>query len=310
MRFSIVVPTYNEEHDIAATLDHLVALDGDGYEILVVDDSTDRTPEIVSGYADRGVRLIRPEKPEGRCGARNLGILKSTSDVVIILNADVHLPKDFLRLIAPWYEAGYDYVLVRSEVENLADLYARYVECMGVVDYYGANPHAMEWTEGFSCRREIAVQAGMFPVGYAVPICAGEDGYFGQNLRAIGARKKVDLDIVVKHVAPAAFAEYWRIRAGRGRGSPQVRRFLHKWSWSQIVLWATLRVAKTLAWIGLIFPMLRICYRAARESPRGQVDLLPFCWAWLIEQAAFHVGEWTSIVGVWRAERTNYAARR
>jgi Glycosyl transferase family 2 len=310
MKFSIVVPTYNEERDVAATLDHLVALDGDDYEILVVDDSTDRTPEIVRSYAERGVSLIRPEKPEGRCGARNLGILKSTGDVVVILNADVHLPKDFLQRIAAWYEAGYDYVLVRSEVENLTDLYARYVECRGIADYYGANPEAMEWAEGFSCRRESAIRAGMFPVGYAVPICAGEDGYFGQNLRGIGARKKVDLDIVVKHVAPAAFTEYWRIRTGRGRGSPQVRRFLHKWSWPRIVSWATLRVAKTLAWIGLLFPMLKICSRAARESPRGQADLLPFCWAWLIEQAAFHVGEWTSIAEVWRAERINDAARR
>jgi len=310
MKFSIVVPTYNEEYDIAATLNHLIALDGDGYEVLVVDDSIDRTPEIVNSYADRGVRLIRPEKAEGRCGARNLGILKSIGDVVIILNADVHLPKDFLRRIALWYEAGYDYVLVRSEVENLADLYARYVECMGIVDYYGAAPETLEWTEGFSCRRELAIRAGLFPVGYPVPICAGEDGVFGKNLRDKGARKKIDLDIVVTHVAPAALAEYWRIRVGRGRGSPQVRRFLHKWSWLRIALWATLRVLKTLTWIGLILPMVRICTLAARASPRGQADLLPFCWAWLIEQAAFHVGEWMSIVEIWRAERTNHAASR
>ena len=310
MKFSVVVPTYNEEKDIATTLDSLVALDGHDCEILVVDDSTDRTPEIVNGYSDRGVLLIRPEKREGRCGARNLGILEATGDVVIILNADVHLPGDFLRRIAPWYEEGYDYVLVRSEVENLADLYARYVECMGLVDYFHANPDAMEWTEGFSCRREIAIRAGLFPVGYAVPICAGEDGFFGGNLRAAGARKKVDLDIVVTHVAPAAFAEYWGIRVGRGRGSPQVRRFLHKWSWSRIALRAALRVVKTLAWIGLVLPMVAICHRAARKSPRGQADLLPFCWAWIIEQAAFHVGEWTSIVEIRRAERTKHAARR
>lgn len=310
MKFSIVVPTYNEGRDIAATLDCLAALDWNDYEVLVVDDSTDRTPEIVQAYADRGVRLIRPEKREGRCGARNLGILESSGVVVVILNADVHLPRDFLRRIAPWYEQGYDYVLVRSEVENMQDLYARYVGCRGIVDHYRGDPNWMEWSEGFSCRREVAIRAGMFPVGFPVPICAGEDGFFGGNLRATGARKKIDLDAVVTHVAPAAFAEYWDIRMGRGRGSPQVRRFLHGWSWSRIVLRATLRVVKTGVWAGLLLPMLMVCYRAARESPRGQADLLPFCWSWLVEQVAFHVGEWKSITEIRRAERGNCAAHR
>lgn len=310
MKFSIIVPTYNEERDIGSTLDGLVALDWDDYEILVVDDSNDRTPDIVRTYSGRGVRLIRPERREGRCGARNLGILESVGEVVIVLNADVRLPRDFIRRIARWYEQGYDYVLVRSEVENMEALFARYVECMGIVDHYTVDPNWMEWAEGFSCRRELVIRAGMFPVGFAVPICAGEDGFFGENLRAIGARKKIDLDIVVTHVAPALFAEYWDIREGRGRGSPQIRRFLQRWSWPRIVLRATMRVGKTLVWVGLVFPMLMLCHRAAKQSPRGQADLLPFCWAWLVEQLAFHVGEWKSIAEIGRAERKSGAANR
>lgn len=310
MKFSIVVPTYNEERDIASTLDSLVALDWDDYETLVVDDSTDRTPDIVQAYADRGVRLIRTGKREGRCGARNLGILESAGEVVVILNADVHLPRDFLRRIVLWYEQGYDYVLVRSVVDNMSDLYARYVECMGIVDHYRVDPNRMEWTEGFSCRREVAIRAGMFPVGFAVPICAGEDGFFGQNLRAIGARKKIDLDIMVTHVAPAAFVEYWYIRQGRGRGSPQIRRFLHGWGWPRITVRAALRLVKTGLWVGLFLPMLTVCHRGAKESPRGQADLLPFCWAWLVEQVAFHVGEWKSISEIRSVERKNSAAHR
>lgn len=310
MKFSIVVPTYNEEHDIAATLDTLVALDWPDFEILVVDDSTDRTPEIVRAYGRQGVRLIRPEVREGRCGARNLGILQAAGEVVVVLNADVRLPESFLRRIAPHYEAGVDYVLVKSAVENMDDLFARYVECAGIVDYYRADLDKMEWTEGFSCRRDVAIRAGMFPVGFAVPICAGEDGYFGENLRRIGARKHIDLDIVVTHVAPARFAEYWDIRKGRGRGSPQVRRFLQNWSFRRIIVRALLRLAKTGLWIGLMVPMLRICARAAAESPQGQRDLLPFCYAWSIEQFAFHVGEWRSIFEIRRAERKRSASHR
>ena len=71
MRFSIIIPTYNEERDIAATLEALLGLDYPDREILVVDDSSDRTPEIVGGYARQGVRLIHPGGG-GRCEARNL----------------------------------------------------------------------------------------------------------------------------------------------------------------------------------------------------------------------------------------------
>ena len=302
MKFSVVVPTYNEERDIADTLDHLLLLDGHEVEILVVDDSTDHTPEIVAGYAHRGVRLLRPPKPEGRCGARNLGIREASGDVVVILNADVHLPRDFVDRICAHYRAGADYVLVRSTVENMDDLFARYVECVGRVDMGKSDPDWMEWTEGFSCRREIAMRAGLFPVGFPVPICAGEDGYFGTNLRKAGARKVMDFSIVVTHVAPAAFREYWRIRVGRGRGSPQVRRFLEHWPMSRIVAWAALRVLKNVLQVALVLPVLVIGYRIARESPHGTRDWLAFCYAWLIEQIAFHVGEWRSIFEIRRAE--------
>ena len=303
MRFSIVIPTYNEEHDIAQTLDGLVVLDWPDYEIIVVDDSTDRTPDIVRRYAALGVKLIRPAVREGRCGARNLGIMASTGEVVVVLNADTHLPVDFFRRIEPHYAAGADYVLVRAVVENMGDLFARYVESSGIALFYGQDPEFMEWTEGFSCRRELAIRAGLFPTGYAVPICAGEDGYFGENLRKLGTRKKVDLDIVVTHVAPAPIGEYWAIRKGRGQGSPQVRRFLQKWSFFHIGLRASLRVARTGFMTATLLPMLVVCFRYARVSPWGVRDTLPFCWAWLIEQVAFSVGEWQSLMRIYRAER-------
>lgn len=304
MKFSIVVPTYNEQNDIAKTLDSLIALDWPNYEIVIVDDSSDSTPEIVIGYADKGVRLIRPVKREGRCGARNLGVLDSSGDVVLILNADVHLPIDFLKRIASHYEEGADYVLVRSVVENIDDLFARYVESVGIYQFYDARSQQMEWTEGFSCRRQIAIDAGLFPTGYATPICAGEDGFFGANLRRLGAKKVIDLDIVCFHVAPASLSEFWYIRKGRGQGSPQVRRFLQSWNFKRIATRALLRMVWNLVIAVTLLPVLWICYRYTRKSPRGLADLLPFCYAWLIEQVAFSTGEWQSLLQIIKAEKS------
>jgi glycosyltransferase involved in cell wall biosynthesis len=303
MMFSIVVPTYNEENDIVGTLDALVALDYPDKEIIVVDDSTDSTPDIVRRYAAKGVRLVRPARREGRCGARNIGIMESIGDIVVILNADVRPKKDFLRLLSPYYEQGYDYVLVNSEVANTNDLFARYVDAMSAVDET-SDPSWMEWTEGFSCRRDVAIKAGMFPTGFAVPICAGEDGFFGANLKNLGARKKVDFSITVDHIAPASLSEYWQIRIGRGRGSPQIRHFLQRWPMGMIAAWASLRIAKTLAYIVMVVPVMYVVWRASRYSSKGIRDVPPFLGAWLIEQVAFHVGEWGSIFEIARARRT------
>jgi len=304
MKFSIIIPTYNEEKDIADTLENLIALDYPDKEIIVVDDSTDNTPNIIRGHSDRGIRLIRPEKREGRCGARNIGVMASSGDVVVILNADVRPSRNFLNRILPYYQQGYDYVLVNSEVANKEDLFARYVGAMGEFNQSG-DPSWMEWTEGFSCRREVAIKAGLFPTGFAVPMCAGEDGFFGTNLKNLGAKKKIDFGITVEHIAPASLREYWHIRKGRGKGCPQVRRFLDRWPMPKIILRAFLRIIKNLLMTLSFFPILTVAYRAAKFSKYGIRDLFPFAWAWLIEQAAFHVGEWESILEITRAEKAS-----
>ncbi len=66
---SIVLPTYNEERDIARTLDALVAQTYRPIEVIAVDASRDRTPEIIQSYANRlpGLRVIPPGGTNGEC---------------------------------------------------------------------------------------------------------------------------------------------------------------------------------------------------------------------------------------------------
>jgi glycosyltransferase involved in cell wall biosynthesis len=300
LRFSIIIPTYNEEHDIAATLEALLRLDYQDKEIMVVDDSTDRTPEIVRGYAHQGIRLIHPGGG-GRCEARNIGIRAATGEVVVILNADVRLRPDFLRRLVPHYEHGADYVLVSAKVSNLDDLCARYIGCASDAVYRPADYAWMEWTEGFSCRKAAALQAGLFPTGFPVPICAGEDGFFGAGLKKTGARKVVDLSIVVDHVAPGSWRDFWHKCQERGAGSVQVHRFLNNWSFSKIGMWNFLKTLRSVIYVSTLAPGVWFCARAARHSPKGKADLWPFWGAWVIEQVGFHLGEWKAM---WRMIQT------
>ncbi len=303
MKYSIIVPTYNEELDIRDTLETLIKINYPNYEVIVVDDSTDSTPDIVREYEANGVKLIIPQKKEGRCGARNVGIRAASGDIVIILNADTHLDPEFINKINTYYKQGFDYVLVTSEVKNMDDLFARYVECTGRYYFYDNDIRKIEWTEGYSCRREMAIEAGLFPTGFPINICAGEDGYFGENMRNLGAKKYFAKDIVVYHVAPASFKEYWHIRKGRGAGSPQVRRYLHKWSISRCIAWASLRVIKNFISTILVLPNLYTSIKVSKYSPHKYRDIFPFFYSKLIEDISFSVGEFQSIKSIIRAEK-------
>ena len=311
MRFSIIIPTYNEDRDIAATLEALLGLDYPDREILVVDDSSDRTPEIVGGYARQGVRLIHPGGG-GRCEARNLGIREASGEVVVLLNADVRLPADFLRRLAYHYQNGADYVLVDAKVANRQFLFPRYIHCVSEVFYSRAvdcNFANMDWTEGFSCRWETALKAGLFPTGFPLPISAGEDRFFGRGLHRIGAKKVIDLGLEVAQVAPASFREYWRNRQGRGAGAAQVQRFLDCWPWWKILLGNGLKTAKTLVWLITVAPGLWPCLQAVRHSDRGLKDLGPFFYAYAVEQLAALLGQWQATFAIMKKERLRSALR-
>ncbi|MCH8971878.1 MAG: glycosyltransferase [Acidobacteria bacterium] len=71
---SVGMPVHNEERAGAQTLDAILALDypRDRLHVLVVSDaSTDATDQIVRGYADRGVALIRLPHRAGKSAAEN-----------------------------------------------------------------------------------------------------------------------------------------------------------------------------------------------------------------------------------------------
>jgi glycosyltransferase involved in cell wall biosynthesis len=115
---SIIIPTRNEP-DIRYCLEAALSQEYLQKEIIVIDDSTDDTPNIVLEYAGRGVRLIHRDKNEdGCCGARNRGALEATGDFIVILNGDVTPRPDFIDRLLEHYRNGADYVLPLAVVSN------------------------------------------------------------------------------------------------------------------------------------------------------------------------------------------------
>jgi glycosyltransferase involved in cell wall biosynthesis len=299
---SVVIPTRNEAGDLRATLDAVLALEIGAREIVVVDASDDDTPAIVATYPSP-VRLIRQSRGRGRAAARNEGILAARGEIVVVLNADVRLPSDFLPRILAHYASGADYVLVESRVSNVEAVTGRFVQAMHERDY-PPRPDVeaqMNWTEGFSCRRAAAIAVGLFPEGRDVTLVAGEDGWFGERLAAAGYRKVFDRGIVVSHVVPGRLEAFARQRAGRGRGWPQILRERDGASLARVV--RTIAKASLGEAFAIVIPARALArgWKLSALSPRGRRDAAAFVFLdWLAGGAALS-GMWAGVLEIRQA---------
>ena len=99
---SIIVPAYNEERVIEATLRSLLNSDYDNFEIIVVDDgSQDRTSEVVrEHFGEQPLVRLFTEPNAGKAAALNLGLRHAKGDVIVALDADTQFPGNTIRMLA------------------------------------------------------------------------------------------------------------------------------------------------------------------------------------------------------------------
>jgi glycosyltransferase involved in cell wall biosynthesis len=101
---SVVIPLYNKERSIAATLDSVLAQTYTDYEVIIVDDgSTDNSLQVVRKrireLGTNRVRVIHQENG-GVSPARNKGIEEATGEYVAFLDGDDLWDKDFLTTMS------------------------------------------------------------------------------------------------------------------------------------------------------------------------------------------------------------------
>lgn len=298
--FSIVIPTYNEEGDIADTLRCVLGQSLRAHEIIVVDGgSTDETVARVrrSTPADVRVDVIEEGRRRGVSAARNEGIRRATGDVVVILNADVLLPPDFLERLAALYGGDADVVSVDSRVANLNCVAGRYIDAVHRANYGAAN---VGWSEGFSCRREAALAAA-FPE--EIPGAGGEDVEFLERLLRLGYRWQVEYSICVAHRVPSSLAGFWEQCRGRGRSIPYCETALKRWPLPFVTARRAAAWIKTLVVAGLLVPNVVTAARLASKSPRGMRDLPAMWFAHHMLFAAHRAGEMQGLRELWRARK-------
>jgi glycosyltransferase involved in cell wall biosynthesis len=101
MKFSIIIPTYNEEKTLQKVVFQTEKVwSGSDYEIIVVDDgSKDKTFEISEKLKNENISVIHHDKNYGKGKAVISGIKKASGDFVTIQDADLeYSPKTLWQL--------------------------------------------------------------------------------------------------------------------------------------------------------------------------------------------------------------------
>lgn len=124
IKYSIVVPLYNEELVIEETHKRLSAVmqgTNEEYEIIYVNDgSRDKTPELAKEIMqkDKNVCLINFSRNFGHQTAITAGMDNARGQAIVVIDADLQDPPEvILDMIAKWKE-GFDVVYGRRSVRE------------------------------------------------------------------------------------------------------------------------------------------------------------------------------------------------
>ena len=186
--FSIVIPLYNKEKQIAKTLESVFNQTYQEYEIIVVNDgSTDNSVDIVNQIDDKRIKLIN-QANGGVSSARNTGIKNACFEYIAFLDADDLWENDFLEnihlMIKNYPECSVfatNYKILDTQGEerfpvntNLANFSKTFDNQCGVLqDYFDFASRTAPpiCASSIVCKKISIKDIGCFPIG----IKAGED---------------------------------------------------------------------------------------------------------------------------------------
>ena len=173
MKFSVVIPLYNKEHYIEATIRSVLNQTCTDYEVIVVDDgSKDDSLALARKFESEKVRIIHQEN-QGVAVARNTGILNARGEFICFLDADDEWRSEYLSAIDGLTEQYPESaIFVTAYAVNMGNGKIHYSTRLepetGCLPSYWltlAKGYDFVWTSATTIRRQALLDAGLFKPG-------------------------------------------------------------------------------------------------------------------------------------------------
>ena len=173
-QFSIIIPLYNKAPYVGKTVESVLCQTLRDYELIIIDNgSTDGSSEIVAGFTDSRIRIVRLEENVGVSNARNKGVSLAVAPYITFLDADDWWEPTFLEEMAGLMERhpgagiyGTGYYIVKNGRQRIAPIGVDKGFAEGEINYCQvyARTLCMPLTSISVCMpRRVFDEAGGFP---------------------------------------------------------------------------------------------------------------------------------------------------
>lgn len=217
-KISVIVPTYNEEKYIRKCLEALIKQSRKPTEIIVVDDSTDKTWDIVTKFRkvhkEIPLRIFRTEH-KGPAPARNLGARKAQGSILVFVDGDMTFDNKYLGTLVAPIERG-EALATFTKEEYVANPENRWAKCWSINSYLPLHlrlpANTKDWGLGFrAIKKDIFLKTkGYTDVGY------GEDATVLTQLQGVYA--KAAKGAICYHFNPSSLHEVFVQARWIGKG--------------------------------------------------------------------------------------------
>lgn len=297
---SVLIPAYNEEMVIEASVRRILASTGPRIEVIVIDDgSADRTSEIVDRAFAIDPRVTLLTIPNGgKANALNQGLRIAKGDVVIALDADTQFEPDTIAKLVRWFaDPAIGAVAGNAKIGNRINLVTRW-QAIEYITAQGLERRALSALDAITVvpgavgawRRTALDAVGGYPAD-----TLAEDQDLTIAIQREGWKVACDVDAIAWTEAPETFRSLfkqryrwaygtlqclWKHRAALMTGQPRgLARFGMPQAWLFQILFSLISPIIDLALVAsLIDTGLRLINHG---FPTMQGDLLTILGFWL-----------------------------
>lgn len=175
-RFSVIIPLYNKEADIEATINSVLAQSFNDFELVIINDgSTDDSLDVALRFKDERI-TIKTIENKGVANARNQGAILAKSEHIAFLDGDDYWHPNHLENLQAlitrfpkqqWYATAYE--IKHNEKMILAvnvPSMEKGSEWMGVInDFFGDSMHdCVAWTSAVCFKTTFFMSLGGFDI--------------------------------------------------------------------------------------------------------------------------------------------------
>ncbi|MEO1057105.1 MAG: glycosyltransferase [Actinomycetota bacterium] len=223
---SVVVPTRDRPHQLAACLAALAAQTLQPTEIIVVDDAS-RDSAAIDAIVGRvhGARIVRG-RGAGPAAARNLGVGEARGDVLCLTDDDCRPHPAWTAALVETITAGATVVAGATEASPPSAIATRASQIITnqlVAASMGASTATVTFAP--TCNLAFtAATAARFPFDESFPLAAGEDREWCDRVSDADIAIAYAPRAIVAHRPELTMRSFWRQQVRYGRGAAHWRR--------------------------------------------------------------------------------------